>query len=333
MATFQERSGAVRVLIRKSGYPAITKTFDNKTQAKAWAIEVEAKMNAGSYKDTREAENLSVGEALDKYEKEESVEKKGYRQEANRIKLLKKYPITQFSMLTLTVEGVSKYVQQRKAEGMSSSTITKELAIISHLYTVARSKWGMSFLENPVIRGLRPKASKGRDRRLEEGELEKLLKFSKNNTMKTIITLAVETAMRRTEIINISLKNINFKERRITLHNTKNGETRHVPLTIEAVFALNSYIEDNGITDKLFNITENYVTHQFIDICKRAKIDNLKFHDLRHEATSRLFERGLTEMEVASITGHKTNAMLRRYTHLSQKYIVEKLDKNPYISN
>ena len=213
---------------------------------------------------------------------------------------------------------------------MSSSTITKELAIISHLYTVARAKWGMAFLENPVIRGVRPKAVKGRERRLEEGELEKLLKFSKTDTMRTIITLAVETAMRRAEIVSIRLKDINFKERRITLHDTKNGETRRVPLTKEAFSTLNAYIKTNNITDKLFDISEDYMTHQFIEICKRAKINNLKFHDLRHEATSRLFERGLTEMEVASITGHKTNAMLRRYTHLSQKYIVEKLDKTPY---
>lgn len=330
MATFQERNRGIRALIRKKGFPAITKTFDNKTQAKEWATDVEAKMNSGVYKDTREAENLSVGEALDRYEKEESIEKRGYRQEANRIKLLKKYPLVKFSMLTLTVEGVSKYVQQRKAEGMSPSTITKELAIISHLYTVARAKWGMSFLENPVIRGVRPKASKGRERRLEEGELEKLLKFSKTDTMRTVITLAVETAMRRAEMVGIRLKDINFKERRITLYDTKNGETRRVPLSKEALSVLNTYIKANGITDKVFDITENHATHLFIDICKRAKINNLKFHDLRHEATSRLFERGLTEMEVASITGHKTNAMLRRYTHLGQKYIVEKLDRNPY---
>lgn len=332
MATFQERSGAIRVLIRKRGFPVITKTFDNKAQAKQWAVDTEARMNAGLYKDTREAENMTVGEALDRYEREESIEKKGYRQEANRIKLFKRYPIVKYSLLTLTVEGVSKYVQQRKAEGMSSSTITKELAIISHLYTVAKAKWGMSFLENPVIRGVRPKASKGRDRRLEEGELEKLLKFSKTDTMRTIITLAVETAMRRAEIVGIRLKDINFKERIVTLHNTKNGETRRVPLSREALSTLNAHIKAHAVTDKVFDITENHVTHLFIGICKRAKINNLKFHDLRHEATSRFFERGLTEMEVASITGHKTNAMLRRYTHLGQKYIVEKLDKSPYKS-
>ena len=147
---------------------------------------------------------------------------------------------------------------------------------------------------------------------------------ARNPFLLPAVILAIETAMRQGELISLNWKHINLKKRTAFLPDTKNGESRGVPLSTTAADILRSL--PRSINDQVFpGVTGEAVKRAFIRACRRAHIEDFHFHDLRHEATSRLFEKGLNAIEVASITGHKTLQMLKRYTHLRTEDLVKKL--------
>jgi integrase len=136
--------------------------------------------------------------------------------------------------------------------------------------------------------------------------------------------LALETAMRQGELVNLRWEHVHLARRIAHLPDTKNGEPRTVPLSTAALKILRSL--PRSLTGQVFvGLTSEAVKRAFARAVRRAGIDDLHFHDLRHEATSALFERGLNIMEVASITGHKDLRMLRRYTHLRAEDLAKKL--------
>ena len=178
-----------------------------------------------------------------------------------------------------------------------------------------------------------PKADKARTRRLEVGEEEKLLQSS-NQKLRHIIILALETAMRRGEILSIKKSHINFHKSVLFIPSTKTDTPRSIPLSRAAVTSLRGQLrasqEESGdviplYETSLFTYSLRGLSGAFLRLCRRLNIDNLHFHDLRHEATSRLFEKGLNPVEVATITGHKDTRMLMRYTHLRAEDLVERL--------
>ena len=181
--------------------------------------------------------------------------------------------------------------------------------------------------ENPVKRVRRPPSPKSRNRRLVADEAQRLVEAcadARNPFLLPAVILAIETAMRQGELISLNWKHINLKKRTAFLPDTKNGESRGVPLSTTAADILRSL--PRSINDQVFpGVTGEAVKRAFIRACRRAHIEDFHFHDLRHEATSRLFEKGLNAIEVASITGHKTLQMLKRYTHLRTEDLVKKL--------
>lgn len=130
-----------------------------------------------------------------------------------------------------------------------------------------------------------------------------------------VVKVAIETAMRRSELTGLRWEDVSLAHRVVTLRDTKNGDQRAVPLSSRAVAALEGLPGDH-LRGSVFGVTEDWITKRFQYCCRKAGINGLRFHDLRHEATSRLFEKGLNMMEVATITGHKTLQMPKRYTHL-----------------
>ena len=154
------------------------------------------------------------------------------------------------------------------------------------------------------------------------GEEEKLLK-SALPKLRPLIVLALETAMRLGELIDLRWENINLARRTAHLPETKNNTARTVPLSSIAVAEFRSL--PRHLDGQIFAYSANAASIAFSDLVKKQEIENLRFHDLRHEATSRLFEKGLNPMEVASVTGHKTLQMLKRYTHLRAEDLAKKL--------
>jgi len=181
----------------------------------------------------------------------------------------------------------------------------------------------MESLANPIENIRMPKMPAGRDRRLNDGEAKQLL-GSAEYPLKEIIILAIETGMCRGEILDVTWENVNVKKSTIELPDTKNGESRIIPLSIKVKTTIESLPAQ--ISGKVFpELTGDDLSLQFRKLCKKLKIEGLRFHDLRHEATSRFFEKGLDLMEVASIIGHKTLHMLKRYTHLRAEDLAKKL--------
>jgi integrase len=201
------------------------------------------------------------------------------------------------------------------AEGVDPSKLRHELSYLSQIFGVALKDWGIPISSNPAQLLRRPAKAKGRNRRGRRGELALLLYALRDaQEVKAIVQLTVETGMRRSEILALRWENIDLISRYAWLPETKNGDSRAVPLSSRAVQILEGIgAQSGGI---VFNTKLDSVSQAFNRACKRARLMDLHFHDLRHEATSRFFEKGLNTMEVSSITGHKTLSMLKRYTHL-----------------
>lgn len=332
MATFQKRSGSWRAIITRKGYPRLTRTFDSKADAERWAGDIEAEMRRGAFVDRREAEGTTLLEALDRYEREVTPRKKGAAQERQRIRTWKRDQLALRFLASIRGNDLAAWRDKRLASGTSPTTVRNDLAVISHLFSVASKEWGMESLSNPVEKIKVPAAARARDRRLDpevdrDGLSEEtwLLAACDDGPhwLGPMVRLALATAMRQGELLALQWQDIDFTRKVARLHDTKNGDRRDVPLSSEAITALKGL--PRHISGKVFSIGTMTVVHAFQRACKRTGIEDLRFHDLRHEATSRLFEKGLNPMEVAAISGHKTLQMLKRYTHLRAEDLAAKL--------
>jgi len=317
MATFRKRGPYQwQALIRKRGYPQQTKTFETKDEAMAWAATIESKMYRGLWRDMGDADKTTLYECLERYRTEVTPKKKGAEQEKSRINVLQRSGLADCFMINIRSKDVADYRNHRESKGLSANTIRNELNLLSAVFETCRKEWGMEALQNPVRDVKRPTPTKGRDRRLLDGEEEKLLEAAGENRspwIKPIIIIALETAMRAGEIAALRWEHIDLKKQAIHLPDTKNGEARNVPLSTRAVKTLSDL--PRRMDGAVFGINSKSISYTFQSVCRSARIEGLRFHDLRHEATSRLFEKGLEASRVKAITGHKTWQMLDRYTH------------------
>lgn len=312
--------------IRKKGIPTTCKTFETRADAEKWAREIESEMDRGVYISRSEAEQTTLHEALDRYI-EEYIPRLAHSQNSiYKARLIQRHKLADKYMAAIRGKDVAAYIKEREAEGATGNTIRLDLALISRLFNVAISDWGMESLTNPVARVSRPKLPKGRERRLEDDEEERLLAVT-NPEMQFIIKLALETAMRREEISTLLWSNVDLSRRTATLFVTKNGETRTAPLSPRALEILQAIKAEARPNEKrVFTQSPSAITQAMRRACKSAGITGLTFHDLRHEATSRLFENtDLDLMEIRAITGHKSLQMLARYSHLRMDRLADRL--------
>lgn len=240
------------------------------------------------------------------------------------------------------------------------ATVVRRLAFLSHVYTVLRKDWGWSDLANPVQLVRRPTVEDARDRRLFKQirlngvpeaecprcELEWLLAATESEELPVIMTLATETAMRRSEMCGIRRENVDLRHGSVWLPETKNGTSRIVPLTPWALETLRRYLAGRPMRGPIFTMTPGAVTRAFIRARRRARrnyealcakygrrphaayFNNLRLHDLRHEATSLLAP--IFELhELAKISGHKDTRMLLRYYHPSGRELARKIARSP----
>ena len=330
MATIQKRGDLQwRARVRRRGYPIQTRTFTTKTKAEAWGRQVEGEMDRGVFVSRAEAESTTLAEALDRYATEIIPHKKQAEREARRCIGLKGHLGGASKRFIATIQGkdVMAFIKSRAADGAGPNTIRLDLALLSHLFNVARTAWGMESLANPVelVKGQRPKLPGGRDRRLVGDELPRLqaAALAYGGEIGLLTTWAIETAMRRGEIAAMRWEHLDRKARVLLIPETKNGTPRRVPLSVAALAVLDGL--PRRIDGKVWGMRPDSISQAFERVCTATGIEGLTFHDLRHEATSRLFEKGLGLMEVASITGHKTVQMLKRYTHLRAEDLVGRL--------
>ena len=328
MASFIQRRGpggkrVWQAHIRRRGYQAQVHTFDTKAEAQAWAATIESEIARGVFVSRAEAESTTLDEALVRYESEITPRKKSIA-ERGFVRRWRAQPLAKRNLASIRGKDIADYIRTREADGVGGNTVRLELALLSHLFNTARSGWGMESLTNPIelVKGQRPKLPRGRDRRLVGDEETRLLAAAATygGEIGPIITWAIETAMRRGEIAAMRWEHVDRKARVLSVPETKTGTPRRLPLSSRALTVLDSLVRH--IDGQVWRMRPDSISQAFERTCSTAGIKGLTFHDLRHEATSRLFEKGLNPMQVAAITGHKTLQMLKRYTHLRAEDLV-----------
>jgi len=326
VATFRKRgSYQWQAQVRKKGQPLQTKTFETRALAEQWARAIEVEMDKGVFVSRAEAEPTTLKELLEHYLDEVTPLKKGAASETNRLKALMRLPLARRFVAGIRGMDIASFRDERLRK-VTPSTVKRDLVLLGHAFEVARKEWGIHF-HNPVRDIKLPSENRPRDRRLQAGEETRLLvacREARNPWLLPVVQLALETAMRQGELIRLRWEHIDLNRRTAHLPDTRNGESRTVPLSTTAIRVLRAL--PRSLHGQAFpGVTTEAIKRAYIRAVRRAGIENLRFHDLHHEAPTRLFEKSLNIMEVASITGHKDLRMLRRYTHLKAEDLARKL--------
>jgi integrase len=325
MPTIRKKGeGQYHVQIRKRGYPTQTKTFTKEADARRWATIIESEMERGVFVSRTEAEATLIKDVLKRYAEEVLPTKRSEQSDKSRIKTLMG-AFGDYRLASLTSTQVAKFRDQR-LEIVGPQSVIHEINLLNRVLKTATMDWGIALPGGiPTAQVRKPAKPRGRDRRVTEAEITKILEATESQELRTVVTLAVETGMRRSELASLTWDEIDLKKQTAHLPKTKTDVPRTVPLSKRAVAALKELgTKDTGRT---FTLQAESMSQAFERACEphRANISGVRFHDLRHEATSRLFEKGLNVMEVAAITGHKTLDMLKRYTHLRAEDLAKKL--------
>ncbi|MBR8333075.1 site-specific integrase [Burkholderia ambifaria] len=338
MATVSKRENGWMCQVRKKGYPATSKKFATKIEALAWGRMIESEMDRGLFASRDDAERTTLADLLDRYTRDISPTKRSGGSDKGRAGKLKKQ-LGAYKLTALTASHLVGYRDARLKE-VSPQTVVHELNLVNRVLTLATREWGI-VLPSGVPKVVKPRKPQGRDRRLHPDEIQAIIDATESSDLRDFIQLAVATGMRRGELASLRWENIDLDQRTARLPVTKTDTPRIVPLSRVATAVLQAR-KDMGHAVP-FAVTANALTRAFCRAVRRARklyestcgilehpitpnwLTGIRLHDLRHEATSRLFEKGLNQMEVASITGHKTLSMLQRYTHLRAEDLVKKL--------
>lgn len=316
-------------MVRRKGVAPRCKSFDKKADSEKWARELENQVDAcGFLPDTRPAEQTTLGDILKRYRDEVSPMKRSAKTEIIRLNAIIRRDVCHRTLAMLSSSDLAAYRDER-LKSVAPATVIRELNTISHALDIAQQEWSIYLARNPAKLVRRPSPPKGRTRRLAGDEEQKLLDAcakGRNPLLKPIIILAVETGMRRGEILSLLWEHVDLQRRVAHLPQTKNGDSRDVPLSSRATSTLQSLADDQSRhPEKVFPVSGNAIRLAWEHLRERTGMGDLHLHDLRHEAVSRLFEKGLDIMEVSTISGHKTLSMLKRYTHLRADDLVAKL--------
>ena len=314
MATIRQRNKKWQVQVRRLYYGSLSQTFTHKKDALQWAREKEVELQQRSLK-LQSGRFPLLKDLIEKYIKTISINKKGYDFEKYCFNNILRSKVSDLPINFITTQHLSEYRDERLKK-VKYSTFVRELNLIRHLFTVAITEWGFT-INNPCKMIIKQNGVYKRERRLTSTEYNFLVKGNYPQVkLRLIIELALETAMRRGEILDI--KDEHIKGKTLLIPQTKNGHPRTIPLTKRALYILKN-------TELPFTMSANAVRLAWERLKKKGNIKDLHFHDLRHEAILRFFEKGLSIPEVALISGHKDIRMLFRYTHLKAEDILKKL--------
>lgn len=356
MATIRKRGRKYEVQFRKKGFPTSTRSFLKLADARQWATQIEGKADRQDLEPDRKVlDQITLGELVVRYRNTVVPNKKSADTEVITLNAFLRDPICLKRLSEVNAADFASYRDKRLKE-VKPATLKRQLNPIRHMLRYAREEWDIPVRSDLLGKVRFKNADRRRERRLQEGE-EKLIieaaNATRNPIVLNVVLFALQTAMRRGEILALRWSEIDLKRRSVTILEAKNGYSRTIPLTPKAHEILKEMLalqssgtvadvrvsgdpaneEGNGypnVADQVdkslvFPISPNALRLSWVRLCRRANLTDLHFHDLRHEAISRLFELGLTVPEVASISGHRDMTMLFRYAHADQGRIREKL--------
>lgn len=326
MATIRKRGSTWQAVIRRRGYPDSTKTFGNKSEAEQWARSIETEMDRGQFVSREKAEQTTLGEVISRYMVSVTPKKRGCLEETIRLNATLRHRVTKLSMANLTPEAMAGFRDDR-LKLCKANTVIRDLATLSAIINHARREWGMA-IQNPIEMIRKPTMPPGRDRVLSHPDEVSLLAEltvvgRRNPLMQPLVVLAVETAMRRGELLTLRWEHVNLVHQTAFLPLTKNGTSRYVPLSTRAVETLRNLAQSSD--GRVFPIGAAAMEANFLKAVRRAELGNLHFHDLRHTAASRMASKLPNVIELAAVTGHTSLQMLKRYYHPQAADLAKKL--------
>ena len=326
MASFRQRNGKWQARVIRDGYPDQTKTFETKADAERWARHIEGEIDKGQVVSVTEAQRTTLGDLIARYLVEVTPMMKGATEDTIRLKAIMRKPIARWSMANLSAARIAAFRDERLSE-VSRGTVIRELAYLSAIINHARREWGIN-VPNPVQLVRKPQSPQARTRVLNDEEISRLLLALEPTGRKShwtlhVVKLALATAMRRGELLSLRWEHVDLTARTAHLPDTKNGESRTVPLSSVAVQELSAL--PRHITGGVFPVKHATLHAAFKRACARAGVIDAHFHDLRRTAITRMSERLPNVIELAAVSGHKSLMVLKQYYRPSAQELALKL--------
>jgi integrase len=327
MATFRNRHGKWQARVARKGMKPISKSFQNKQDAERWARQIETDIDKGCYTNVALAERTLLKDVIERYIKEVTNQTRSMKEDRYRLGAMMRHWIGSLTMIKLTPAKVAQYRDERLKK-VSAGAVIRELAYISSIINHSRREWGIN-MTNPVPFVKKPPSPQGRNKSLTNDELERLFKActprvkNGNIWVLPIVKFALASAMRRGEMLGLHWHEIDFQKRTAHIPLTKNGTSRTVPLSTEALEILRSL--PRCLDGRVFPINGPNLSVIFDKARRIAKVDDFHFHDLRHMAITRMAEKLPNVIELGAVSGHKSLAMLKRYYHPNPEQLAEKL--------
>lgn len=307
MATFQERDGRIRAIVRRKGHPPESKTFARKSDAVRWARKLESQIDDGWQSQSKD----TVAELLKKYRNEVSVDKAGWKWETTRIDKLLREPWAQMPAAQSS-DAISQWTEARRKK-VSNATVNRELNVLSGVFTYAIKRWRVKLHQNPVKSVARPPKTRARKRRVAASELKAFWGIERGRVatirwyLPVMVEFAIETALRLGELVALQWHDVH--EDWVYVRQSKNGDDRQVPMSGRAVELLKLLPKERG---GVFPVNAGSFGAAFREVCKELGVADLHFHDTRHEAVSRL-AKVFPILQLAAVIGHRDLKSLQVY--------------------
>lgn len=326
MASFRQHGNGWQARIRRQGHPDITKTFEARQDAEKWARAVESSIDKGQFIDINEAQRTTLGDVIERYLAEVTPTMKSAGADTIRLRALMRRPIARLSMANLSAARVAAFRDERLKQ-VSAGTVIRELAYLSAIINHARREWGIN-VPNPVQMVRKPSSPPARARVLSGEEVSRLLQAleptgRRSHWTKPAVQLALATAMRRGELLSLRWEHVDLQARTAFLPDTKNGDSRTVPLSSSALETLARL--PRHISGHVFPVKAFTLDAAFKRGLARAGLDDLRFHDLRRTAITRMAEKLPNVIELAAVSGHKSLMVLKQYYRPSASGLAQKL--------
>lgn len=324
MASIRPRGERWQARITRKGETPLARSFSTKADAEKWSRMIERQMDVGSYKAKDEASTITVGALLARYRETVTPLHKGKDVEAIRLQAMERTSLAHLTLADCTPAKVAAY-RDARLKVVTGPSVLRELQILSAVFNHAIREWEIN-VTNPVATIRKPAPSRGRARVLDKDETARLfeaLADTRNPWITPLVRLAMATAMRRGELLALTWANVDLQRRTVFLADTKNGHSRTVPLSSQALAVLEAL--PRALDGRVFPTTTLALRKAFERARDRAGLGDFHFHDCRHMATTTLAASLPNVLELAAVTGHRDQRMLARYFHANPEDLARKL--------
>lgn len=339
MAAITPYEGRWRAVIRRVGYKTRSKIHSTKKQAEAWARSIENEIDSGKYRDPAKGMKLTVQELFEKFRDEVAPTRKGHRWETVRIdKLLDTADFVARRLDQLTPDDITVWRDHRLTQ-VSASSVKREMNLISGIFKHAMMEWRVGLSFNPMHLVSRPKnADRERNRRWHQHEIDAVLEAAgwKEDVKPRIgkdmvgwaLLIAIETAMRPSELCALKVKDFHPAEFCVRLHDSKNDDGRDVPLSSKALKWLTFITEGRGPNELIFMLQWESLGQYFRKVREKAGLADadIRFRDSRREGTTRLAKKFSNALELSAVTGHRSLQSLKPYYKPTAKELAARMD-------